>query len=585
MARFAAVLAAAIALTLNIAATIQLFAPQTTFGYQLVYSKGFEVAEVNPGSPAARAGVVAGDYLDFRNSNFHDRLVGLLYVAARPNELIHFVLVHQNQRRPAAMRAAPLTPSQSSRALLSPLASFIRLVGFAYIAIAAIILLRRPNRMTYGLFFYLISATDVTLYRFPDAIFPFVQLGSDLLDIAGPIGLVVFAARFPEDRPTGWRIWLDRLALPIGALFAIPNIGWDVTALSAGESPAAWMSHGATLGALALILVAVVTLIAAYVAAQPSQRQRFQWVIAGVLLTVLSYAAAWARYWAPTYSIASSDALVWTATILYAFAPFAIAYAVVRDRVFDISFVVSRTLVYTIVSAAIFGFFALIEWLTGRLIEHTGIAIALVALAAIAVSFSVEKIYARVEDLIEGTIFRRRRQAERRLAEVAAGLPLAPNAAAVEDALMREPVRSLALSSANLFRRDDSGEFLDDDRPLNRSIPLQLLGRRRALRLHDGDAVLAVPVFVRSRLEAIAVYGAHANGEDIDPDEAQSLDAIGAAAGTAYAHLEMARVERDLERWQRVAERQARELALLRERLSLLGEHLAGDDAHGDRTV
>jgi hypothetical protein len=241
--------------------------------------------------------------------------------------------------------------------------------------------------------------------------------------------------------------------------------------------------------------------------------------------------------------------------------------------------------VYTIVSATIFGFFALIEWLTGRLIEHSGIAIALVALAAIAVSFSVEKIYARVEDFIEGTVFRRRRLAERHLAEVAAGLPLAPNVAAVEDALMQEPVRSLALSSANLFQRDDSGEFLDDGRPLNRSIPLQLLGRRRALRLHDGNAVLAVPVFVRSRLEAIAVYGAHANGEDIDPDEAESLDAIGVAAGTAYAHLEMARVERDLERWHKLAERQARELALLRERLSLLGEHLASDDAHGDRTV
>ena len=44
-------------------------------------------------------------------------------------------------------------------------------------------------------------------------IFPFAESpGSDLLDIAGPVGLMVFAARFPDDRQqvgalglTGWR--------------------------------------------------------------------------------------------------------------------------------------------------------------------------------------------------------------------------------------------------------------------------------------------------------------------------------------------------------------------------------------------
>jgi hypothetical protein len=82
--------------------------------------------------------------------------------------------------------------------------------------------------------------------------------------------------------------------------------------------------------------------------------------------------------------------------------------------------------------------------------------------------------------------------------------------------------------------------------------------------LHDGDGVLAIPIFLRARLEAVAVYGAHANGEDIDPDEAATLEALGAAAGVAYDHLEAARLERDAFRWRRLAERQARELAALR---------------------
>ena len=585
MARFAAVLAAAIALTLNVAATIQLFVPQTTFGYQLVYTRGFEVVAVDPDTPAARAGIAVGDYLDFTRSSLHDRIVGLSYQPALPGESVRFVVTGRNGTRPIVLRAGRLTPTESSHALSSPLTPFIRLAGLAYIAIATIILLRRPSRMTYGLFLYLISATDVTLYHFPDAIFPFAQFGSDLLDIAGPVGLVVFAARFPDDRPTGWRARLDRLAIPIGVLFAIPNLAWDGVSLFAGQSPSAWMTYGSILGALALILAAVTILCVTYFAAEPRQRQRFQWVIAGVLFTVLSYASSWARYWASTYSLASSDALVWTATILYACAPFAIAYAVVRQRVFEISFVVSRTLVYTIVSATLFGLFALIEWLTGRLIERSGVAIALVALAAIGVSFSMDAVYGRVEEFVEGTLFRRRRQAEQHLADVAAGLPSAENAVAVEESLVREPVHAYALSSAHLFFRRESGEYVHDGRPLDRSIPLQLQGRRRSLRLHDGEAVLAVPVFVRSRLDAVAVYGAHVNGEDIDPDEVTSLEKMGVAAGIAYEHLETARVERDIARWRKLADRQARELASLRERVSLLGEHLAGDDRNGDGTV
>ena len=151
-------------------------------------------------------------------------------------------------------------------------------------------------------------------------------------------------------------------------------------------------------------------------------------MIAGVLFTLLSYSSDWARYWSTTYLLATSDVLVWIATVLYACAPFAIAYAVVRQRVFDISFVISRTLVLTTLTAVIFALFALIEWLAGRVIEQSGVTIVLVALAAIGVAFSLEAFTQRSSRLRGGPLFRRRHLAERHLADVAAGLPFAENA-------------------------------------------------------------------------------------------------------------------------------------------------------------
>ncbi len=588
--RFAALLGAAVAVALNVAAAAALFAPQTTFGYRLTYTKGFEVAAVDPQTSAEHAGLSAGDYLDFTKSKLHDRIVGLLYQPALPGETVRLSVfpVARNHASSAArdvtLRATALAGPASIHAISSPIAPFVRLAGFAYIAIALIILLRRPNRMTLGLFFYLISVTDVSLYRFPDNLFPFAQLGSDLLDVAGPIGLVIFAARFPDDRPTGWRVWLDRLALPIGALLAIPNLAWDVQSLFAGKSPSAWMTFGSVFGALALIATASATLFATYFAAPAAQRQRFGWALGGVLLSLLSYSSSWARYLSEAYPLTSSDVFVWTAAVLYACAPFAIAYAVVRQRVFDISFVVSRTLVYTSLSAVVFGLFALIEWFAGHVLEQSGAAIALVAIAAIGVAFSLDALYRRTEDLVERTLFRRRHQAELRIAAITAGLPFAQSESAVEAALVGEPIAAFSLASAALFRREPSGNFLCDGTMLDRRVLLQVQGEHGSLRLHEGDCALALPIFARSHLEAVVLYGAHTNGEDIDPDEKASLEAMGVAAGIAYDHLETARVERDVSRWRKVAQRQARELAALRERVSLLGEHGAGGGSAAYKT-
>ncbi len=579
--RFSALIAAAVAIALNVAASVQLFTPPSTFGYRLVYAEGNRVAAVDPQTAAASAGILLGDRLDFSESTLHDRVIGLEYQPPLVGERTAFHV----RSRPVTLEAMPLTRAESRLAMFSPLTSFLRLTGFAYIVVALLILLRRPNRMTWGLFLYLVSATNVTLYRFPDWLFLLAQFASDLLSVAGPIGLVIFAARFPENRPAGWRVWLDRFALPIGALFVIPNLAWDVTSLFLGGSPSAWMSLGSILGALTLILIAGVTLVAAYFDVARGERQRFAWVIAGVLFTLVSYASEWARYWETTYPLATADVLIWCATLLYACAPFAIAYAVVRQRVFDISFVIGRTLVFTILMGTIFALFAFIEWLAGHLIEQGGVTIALVALTAVGVAFSLEAAHAKIEDFVKRLLFRRRNLAERHLAGVAARLPYADNDGTIDQALLSEPVDAYSLGSSALFKRDDAGNYRREGEALDRALSLRLQRKGRSVRLHEGGAVLAVPVFVRARLEAVAVYGAHLNGEDVDPDEARSLEAFCSAAATAYDRLDAQRTHQEITRWRRLAEQQARELAALRGAESLLGEHLARDDAHGDGAV
>jgi hypothetical protein len=578
--RVAALLAAAIVIALNVAATATLFLPQSTFGYALTYTRGYRVVAVDPGTSAAQAGIAVGDQIDFTRSSLHDRIVGLDYQPALPGERVTFAIVHGGNPRTVTLEARTPTTAETRQAEVSILPSFLRLAGFVYIAVALLILLQRPSRMTWGLFLYLMSATSITTYRFPDSIFLGAEFASDVLSVAGPVGLVIFAARFPSGLPTTrWKIWLDRSAIPIGVLFAIPNLAWDAGALLRGASPAGWMSLGSTLAALMLILLAAIALGQTYLATPAQERQRLQWVIAGVLMTLISYSADWARYWEAAYPLVTSDVLIWISALLYAVGPFTLAYAVVRQRVFDISFVISRTVVYGVLTAAIFAVFAFIEWLLGQLIEHSGATVVLLALAAIGVAFWLENLHARVEAWIESVFFRRRHAAETRLAGIAEGLPYAEHTDDVDEALVREPQVALALASAALFKRDQDGRYVRDGAVLDGPLLLQVQGKHGPLRLHnfadsddvtqdDRTPVLAVPVFVRSRLEAVALYGAHVNGEDIDPDEVAALKNISIAAGTAYDHLDALRMTRELAKFRALAERQSREIAVLRERTS-----------------
>jgi len=88
--RSVAVIAALVALALNVAASVELFIPPSTFGYSLVYTDGYRVASVDPQTAASRAGIVVGDRLDFTQSSLHDRIIGLEYQPPRLGERVSF---------------------------------------------------------------------------------------------------------------------------------------------------------------------------------------------------------------------------------------------------------------------------------------------------------------------------------------------------------------------------------------------------------------------------------------------------------------------------------------------------------------
>jgi hypothetical protein len=197
-------------------------------------------------------------------------------------------------------------------------------------------------------------------------------------------------------------------------------------------------------------------------------------------------------------------------------------------------------------------------------------------LATIAIGFLLDRINRTVEGVVERIFFHGRRLAERRLRRAAAALPYATDEDAIVDGLVQVPVDALRLAAAALYRRSDDGRrfrgvatarettiappgFDANDLLVRMLLADEKIAWLDDLRSHlDPEEAsmytIAVPVTVRHELVSFTLYGGHANGAQLDPDEVELLELLAREAARAYDHVEAERVRA---RYTQLLERQA----------------------------
>jgi hypothetical protein len=249
--------------------------------------------------------------------------------------------------------------------------------------------------------------------------------------------------------------------------------------------------------------------------------------------------------------------------------PLALGVAVFRQRVVDIQFAVSRTLVYGAATTLVLTVLAAVHWLLGRMIEHSGLAFGLEGIAAIGLGLALHRASHGINGLVDRVVFRKHHAAEERLRRVTAALPFATEQRSIAEALVLEPVRNLNLASAALFYRETGeGPFrrvlaqgwddahaasLEADSLLVR----YLQAEHEPLRLDDSHLlpasvpewaalpVLAMPIVNQHALIAVVLYGSHTNSTLLDPDEIELLHRLAKAAATSHQQVRIATLQRD----------------------------------------
>jgi hypothetical protein len=292
-----------------------------------------------------------------------------------------------------------------------------------------------------------------------------------------------------------------------------------------------------------------------YKHAAPELRQRFGFFIIGLVISFIAYAV----YFVPGVPQAVGQIVGYAVVAM----PICVAYAVFRHRVLDVNFVLNRTLTYGILSVLVIAFVSFLDWSLGHVVSSQRFTTTVELGVTIGIGFLLDRINRVIERVVEGVFFRNRRVAEQYLRRAASALPYATEEIAVTDGLVQVPVDAMRLSAAALYRRSNDGERFEGIATSDNAtvappgfdrnhLLVRMLQSDEArvwldpLRSHldaenAGIYVLAIPVSVRHELVSFTLYGAHANGSQLDPDEVDMLDELAREAARAYDHIEAVR--------------------------------------------
>lgn len=533
--------------------------PFSDFG--LEFDAVGKIVGVDRGSSADKAGVRSGERIDLAATPIASRQYVVTGYSAAPAGLsADFVISDGSKSRLVRLVAAP-----HPRSTVDNLTNDVLMIATAgLVAISAALVLLRPSKMTWAFFLYGATAGSGSVLL--NAALPLWAYVVQSLTLSTGLTLswipfAIFALRFPNDAATGWRRVAQNAVLASLAVLVPLALWFSVGVVAARPVPYAIVLLLGFLQLAGLLFVAG-TFALTYVHASSPDRARLRWVMVGMIVGYSGVVAFQLSSYIPGFAVTAifPIAVVNLLQALQIAVPVTVAYAIVRHRVFDVRFVLGRAVVYGLLTTLVVALVAAIDFVAGKLLASTRLAAIGEAGAAIVIGLSLNPLHKRLERFIDTVLFRSRHRAEQRLRRVAAGLPHARAADAVTSAIVAEPVEAFALTSAAVFRRDQSGRFVreeaigwgpDDLRSIeaDSSVTLQLRAGSRSIAVDDaswpGGAMpegtyrpaIALAVEIRSAFEAIVLYGPHTSGEDIDPEEVAVLEALMSAAATAYDHI------------------------------------------------
>lgn len=514
--------------------------PFATFGFSADRTGAVTSADLN----ASARGLHTGDRLDVARMSPEERLRVGYFSGAPDGSVIQLPL---RDGRTVTLTAHVFRRSFADNA--SDIVSVLALA--AYIILAGLLVLMRPTPATwafYGFSAFFCSSGTLAASYLPPA-FLFWMWGLFFLESAvAPIAFAAFALRFPDRVPDG--IWkqTERMLLFCAAPALVAMVfGTYAAFIATGNPGPAALSIAARVLTVLIYAFGVVVLIERYATADESSRSRLQWVVAALAVAFLPMIVL--NLIESELAIFPPVTVINLAQAWQLLAPTALAYTILRHRLFDIRLVVSRALVYGLLTSFTVGALALVDWAFGRWLAESRFALVVELGLAVIIGVLLTTLHKRVEAFLNGVIFRAQTLALKALHRFA-----------LETDLIAEPQHLLGQTYEALRTRLESefagiytvaGSSYALDTPACESLPQQFSGSDFAvLRLrrwheafecdepdHPLRGSLLLPMTARGQLVGFIVCGPKRDHTHYLPEEVETLELLAHRAGTAYVLL------------------------------------------------
>jgi len=442
-----------------------------------------------------------------------------------------------------------------------------QIAAILVILAAAWLVWTRPGGMTWGFFLYVIWFNPGQSFEYyallqhsPTALLT-QNIAGAIAQGAGSAGFILFAIRAPTDeRATRW-LPVER-ALPLVAVLLA--ILLTLSYANVFGYPTETVTRAGILSGLVVAACAFIILLARRKELPPQDYQRLRWVIWGCLIGLPALVIAdagqgttlldnlWSGHPPPPEEMWGLLYLVNGVLCLFVFE------AVRRPRVVTVGIPLRRvTILGLLLSVPTLLLHQQIEHLRESISESFTLPSWIWITIAAALLFLISRIHELAVHFTDRYFNRAVAQAGERLGKA---ILTAGNFAEIEGHLVHGAHSALCLASASVFREeggvfrrhaedqgwdDSAARTLDPSDPMLEPVQMRRpfgVDAKAAARNHLPDGlmqpVVAVPVGDRFRCLALALYGPHATGNDLNHDERAMLAELADKAASAFIKLD-----------------------------------------------
>ena len=437
----------------------------------------------------------------------------------------------------------------------SPIQLALTAVAMAFtLLLAAYLGFRKPSVMIAALILFLgggalswpLLAGQLSLL--PDTMYvPLASALSVVCDWFPVMALASFAVRLPGGLPTR----SQQIAIRIVDGIVVATFLGAFVLMAVGLYARAYIFGTAFSG-----IVVLLASLAALALARPVDRGRTAIVFGGVMVGGVGYAANMLGlrfgepYW--LFQIYANASVIVVSLSL--------AYAVLRHRVFDVAFVLNRTLVFALTSALVVVIFAALEFLIERFLSDVTHVegIILQFFVALCVIVSVGQLQHRVDLLVDSVLFRSRHEQETALRRFASTLQFyteeAPLVRDTIDVLLRygsvEGAAMYLAQETGLKQMQSSFPVAAPEIDHNDMAYVELRAHHEPLHVHKMPTALPgdrlYPMVRAGRIVGVIATGERKSGEEMPPDIDDAIKRIAHAAATSLGAIESDQIRSEL---------------------------------------